>query len=277
MRLVLTSAVREHDSDFVARESAWRMSVLWIVLALVGAAWCAAPLLGGGPAWFGLLFGLPCVAIAASMARGVVRSWRSKWWILRVRRDGLALRLRSQLNSDLPDEWAHVVLIERQEVRRVVAERVDLRDLSQASAMSAPSVRLSFELASPVPAEVQRSLARELDPGMRGRTHFHACVASIEREQTLCVIWSGPSLRLSPGLKATMRELGRMGYPVERELKRTTLEWGRLDRAEREQRIDELVRNGDMLGAIRLWRMEHGGGLAEAKAAVERRDKRSAA
>ncbi len=277
MRLVLASAVREHDSDFVARESAWRLSAAWIAIALVGLAWCLVPLVRGGPLWFGLVFGLPCVAFAAWMARSVVRLWRSSWWILRVRRDGLALRLRSQLNSDLPDEWANVVLLERQDVRRVVAERVDLRGLSHESAVNTPRVRLSFELTSPVRAEVRRSLERELDPGIRGRTHLRAAVATIEREDSLSVSWSGPSLRLEPSLRATLRELERLGYPVERELKRTTLEWSRLDRAERERRIDELVRSGDMLGAIRLWRLEHGGGLAEAKAAVERRDKRNAA
>ncbi len=277
MRLVLASAVREHDSDFVVRESAWRLGVMWALVALVGVAWCVGALVRGGPAWVGLVFGLPCIAFAGWMARGAARLWRSSWWILRVRRDGLALRLRSELNSDLPDEWAHVVLLEREDVRRVVAERVDLRGLERDDSVGAPRVRLSFELVSPVRAEVRRSLERECDPGMRGRTHVRASVASIEREHVLSVIWSGPSLRMTPGLRATLRELERLGYPVKREIERTTLEWSRLDRAERERRIDELVRSGDMLGAIRLWRLEHGGGLAEAKAAVEQRDKRSAA
>jgi hypothetical protein len=277
MRLVLASAVREHDTDMVARESPWGLSVLWAVFLALGVVGTGAPLAGGGAAWIGPLLGLPCLLVVAWTARSVAPAWRRDWWIVRVRRDGLALRLRSQLNRDLPDEWAHVVLLERHDVRRIVAERIDLRGLPHESSRGATRLRLTFELAESVPAEIARSLAREIEPGMRRRTHFRVALVSRERVDALSVTWSGPSIRMTPRLAAMLRELERLGYPVERGLRPTTLEWDRLDRAERERRIDELARAGEQVRAMELWRLEHGGSLADAKSAIEARRTRSAA
>lgn len=277
MRLVLRSSVREHHGDFVVRETRWGASVLWLAIAALGVAWTSAPLLDAGALWFGPLFGLPCLLAAGLTARGVALGWRSGWWILRVRRDGLVLRLRSQLNRDLPDEWANVVVLERQDVRSVRAERVGLRGLSNSAFDATPRVRLSFELVRPVPAEVLRSIEREINPRIRGRTHFQATVASVERPDVLSVTWSGPSIGLRPRLRATLRELERLGFPVEHRVHTATPDWRDLTADERERRIVELARAGEKLQAIALWRTAYGCSLAEAKAAVEQRTSRSAA
>jgi hypothetical protein len=277
MKLVLSQAVREHHSDFVVRESPWGRSALWLVFAALGAGSLAAPLLAGGWFWFAPLVGAPCLCAVALSARGVLRSWRGGWWILRARRDGLALRLRSQLNGDLPVGWAHVVTIEREYIKNVRAERVAVRSATLDGAGSSVSVRVTLELDRAVPAEVLRSIDREVDPKLRGRTHFHVRIASAERPHSLGIVWSGPSLGLRPSARATLRALEKLGYPVEHEVRRVSVDWDRLSAAEREARIDELARGGDKLEAIRLWRAHHGGSLADAKRAVEGRDQRSAA
>lgn len=277
MRLVLRSSVREHHNDFVVRESHWGLSALWLVFFVLGVAWCATPVIDMRAIWFGPLFGVPCLLVAGLTASGVVRSWRGSWWILRVRRDSLVLGLRSKLNRDLPDEWANVLVVERQDVRRVTAERLTSNSSSTPALNAAPRVRLSFELAASVPAEVLRSLERECDPRIRGRTHFHAVIATVERANVLDITWSGPSVGLRPRLRTTLRELGRMGYPVEREVRTVKVDASLPAGDERDPRIDQLVSSGDKLRAIALWRATHGGSLAEAKAAVEKRTKRPAA
>lgn len=277
MRLVLRSSVREHHGDFVVRESRWGASVLWLVFTVLGVAWTSAPLLDAGALWFGPLFGLPCLLVAGFTARGVVLSWRAGWWILRVRRDGLVLRLRSQLNRDLPDEWANVVVLERQDVRSVIAERASTRGQSGSTFAATASVRLSFELARPIPAEVLRSIERECDPRIRGRTHFHTRIASVDHPNVLSITWSGPSIGLKPRLRATLRELERLGFPVEREVRTVTPDRTSATFADGDQRIVELARAGEKLRAIALWRAAHGGTLADAKAQVEQLSTRSAA
>jgi len=47
------------------------------------------------------LLGLPCVLLSALMLPGLARLWRRDHWIVRVRPGGVALNVRSALNSDL--------------------------------------------------------------------------------------------------------------------------------------------------------------------------------
>jgi hypothetical protein len=277
MKLVLSSAVREHPDDLVVRESPWGRSALWLIFAALGAGSLAAPLLAGGWFWFAPLVGAPCLCAVALSARGVLRSWRGGWWIVRARRDGLALRLRSQLNGDLPVGWANVVTIEREHIKSVRTERVAVQGASLDGGGSSVSLRVTLELDRAVPAEVLRSIERESDPKLRRRTHFHVRVAAVERSNAVSIVWSGPSLGLQPNARAALRALEKLGYPVEHEVRRVSVEWDRLSPAEREARIDELARGGDKLEAIRLWRAHHGGTLVDAKRAVESRGQRSAA
>lgn len=268
MRLILRSAVREHPGDLVVHEARWLGTVIWALFSALSLAWCAAPLVWGWKAAFGLAIGLPCAAVAALMQRGVARAWTSQWWIMRAHRSGLVISLRSALNRDLPVEWGNVVQLERHDVRRVVAERIDERERV---------VQLSFELATPVPPEVQRSLERELDPRMGARTHFNVRLVRVEQPDVLSIVWSASSARLAPGLQATLRELERLGYPVEREVRRVPSRGTQLASGERDVQLAELARSGDKIEAIRLWRETHGGSLLEAKQAVERLAARDAA
>jgi hypothetical protein len=268
MRLILRSAVREHPGDLVVHEARWLGAVVWALFSALSLAWCVAPLVWGWKASFGLAIGLPCAAVAALMYRGVARAWTSRWWIVRAHRSGLVISLRSALNRDLPVEWGNVVQLERHDVRRVVAERSDERG---------SVLQLSFELSTPVPPEVQRSLERELDPRMSARTHFNVQLVCVERPDVLSLVWSGGSARLAPGLRGTLRELERLGYPVEREVRRVSPTRTQLGAEEREARVGELARSGEKIEAIRLWREVHGGSLLEAKQAIERLAARDAA
>lgn len=268
MRLILRSAVREHPADLVVHEARWLGTAVWALFSALSLAWCAAPLVWGWKAVFGLAIGLPCAAVAALMYRGVKRAWTSRWWIVRAYRSGLVISLRSALNRDLPVEWGNVVQLERHDVRRVVAEQIEERGRV---------TQLSFELATPVPPEVQRSLERELDPRMSARTHFNVRLVRVPQPDVLSIVWSGNAARLAPGLQATLRELERLGYPVEREVRRVSPAQTQPGSAERETRVAELARSGDKIEAIRLWRETHGGSLLEAKQAIERLASRDAA
>lgn len=268
MRLILRSAVREHPADLVVHEARWLGTVVWALFSALSLAWCAAPLVWGWKAVFGPAIGLPCAAVAALMHRGVKRAWTSRWWIVRAYRSGLVISLRSALNRDLPVEWGNVVQLERHDVRRVVVEHVEERGRV---------TQLSFELATPVPPEVQRSLERELDPRMSARTHFTVPLVRVEQPEVLSIVWSGNAARLAPSLKAALRELERLGYPVEREVRRVSPIRTQLGAEERDVQLANLARSGETIEAIRLWREVHGGSLLEAKQAIERLAKRDAA
>lgn len=277
MKLVLEGSVRESRGEFVASESPWGRTVLWLVFLAIGSGWCAAPLLHP-VGWVGaIFFGLPCMLAVGLSGSGVFRLWRRGGWTLRVRREALIVRLRSQLNDDLPNEWANVVVIEREDVVKVRAERTDLRDLTRRTGSWSPRTALVIELRSEVPAQVVRALEREVDPGIRNRTHFRTRIASVETPNEFRVVWLGSSTALRPSVRRALRALERAHYPVDHEITRITQRWSAMDDSQRDDCIERELRGGDKLRAIQLWRERHGGSLSEAKAAVEQLSERIAA
>jgi len=277
MKLVLPGAVSERRSDFVVRESAWGRTLLWLIIAAIGLAWCSAPLFVGAAGWFGWIFGAPCLLAVGFMASGVRRTWRGGWWILLVRSDALVLRLRSQLNADLPNEWANVVVIEREHIRAMRGERTQLHGDNDTVGTAGGQSLLVIELSEPVPAEVQRALQREANPGLRERGHFHANIASIGEGSTLRVHFRGSSVALTPGLRKSLQALKRAGYPVDLKVRASNQVWERLSDDEQDALVDSYAASGDRIAAIRLWRERHGGSLADAKAEIERRSSRLSA
>ena len=208
---------------------------------------------------------------------GVARGWRGKWWLVIVRDDALIVRLRSRLNADLPSEWANVLVIEREHVRSIAARRASLRLPDEDLGPSAPRTWLELELDADAPPAIARAIDREASPGIRGRTHFHAPIASLAAPARLRVHFGGGSAAMRPGLRTTLRALSKARYPVDDHVQCETHDWRAMGADERDAMIDALLARGERIQAVKLWRDAHGGGLAEALDALRAREQRRSA
>jgi len=276
MELLTSSAVAPDptgDEHVVYEARAGRM-VVWLVFTLAAVGWCVVPFfvpLG----WIGsLVMGVPCVLVSLALLPGIVRSATRRWWIARVRRDELLLRIRSVLNSDLPETDATVVRIPRAAIARVretrerhtvpgsSAER-DRTDVVRALDICLRDVAATGPLAAALAAERTRNGTR--------RGHFGAYPILLPAPGVMRVAWRTPTMRLAPPLERALEALRAFAYPVATERLETDVDWTRLSEDEIDELVDACVAEGDEIEAMRLLRAARKIDLARAKSEVERR------
>jgi dipeptidyl aminopeptidase/acylaminoacyl peptidase len=146
---------------------------------------------------------------------GIARGWTKPWWIVRVRRDEIVLRVRSYLNANLDDEPT-VVRIPRREIERlrfVAAERVLPGEQHEADERSSVEW-LELTLIDVDTLALQRMLTRERTPARRGRGKFGVYPVQSQGARTLRVMWSGPTLCLRPSTRRVASRLRVLEYPA---------------------------------------------------------------
>jgi hypothetical protein len=256
------------STDRVFREPVLPRIVLLLVFGAIGAGWCALPLVVGPWGLCGWIPGLPCLLVAALPARGVLRGLRGGHWVVRIRREGLALHLRSYLNADLPRGDEVVLWIPRAEIAALHAlrrrRRVPHEDGDWVAREEALEIRLTHERT----AELERALERERKPANPQRTHHKVHHVRVSAPGRLLVTWRSPHAALRPGLKRALAALAH-DYPLEAPAEERIADWRALDPAAFDDLVLDLCEQGDTFTCIRLLRRRHGWSTTEAKRFVD--------
>jgi hypothetical protein len=261
----------ERAPDRAVFEARLGRTVLVLVLLALGLALSVLPASAGGAGWaVALLIGLPLLGLSALLLPGALRGLRGRWWIVRIAPDGLALRLRSYLNSDLPADEPTVLWIEAGEVACVRARAGHVA--AGRAARSAAVQRLEIELRAEVPADVAAALAREAAPRARRRAHYGALPLAQRgaRRLDLCVL--GPTFALSARLGTLARWLREAGWSVE---DGPPIEPP--DASSLEDPVDRALAVGDRMGAMRVLRQRTNLSLTEARTELDERTRRLSA
>lgn len=262
-----------HGDEHAFYEARVGRTIGAFVLLAIGVAFCLAPL-AHPIGWLGAIpLGLPCLFVALVIARGVARGWKRRWWIVRVRRDEVWLRIRSYLNSDLPDTDAVVARLPRSAIGRVreVRERRDVPGASNGRTEMRFVRALEVTLGRDGTAALERALAEERTRSRRGRGHFGAYPVFVPTAGVVRVVFSSHTMALTPSLRRAIEALRRFSYPVADERLETHADWRRLSEDEIDAMVGACVAEGNEMQAIRLLRQRLGLDLASAKREVERR------
>jgi hypothetical protein len=273
--LIPASEVRRDTfgDEHVVYEGRLGLTIVWLVFVLVGVAWCLAPLLHPGAWILAILFGLPCVLVSLAFMGGVVRGWKKKWWIAIVRHDEVLLRIRSYLNSDLPETDATIVRIGRSSISRVreAREHRIVPGLEYENDASFVSRSLDFVLTPEDTAALEAAIARERNQSRRNRGHFSAYPVLVPQAGIVRVVWRGHTMRLTPSLRRALDALRRFSYPIDAQRLESHADWRRIPESEIDAAVDECVAEGNEFQAIRLLRARRKMDLTRAKAELERR------
>lgn len=257
----------------VFREPPWHGLVGVVFLGGIGAAAWAAAFFGplGPLRWFGWLAGVPFLGIAAVLGRGALRGLGPANWVLIARETGLAVKVRSFWNADLPSRDPVVAWIPREEIRALrrverarpvpVGDGRDNAAGTERQAVRALDVLLTHERTE----ELAAACRRERSFRGEGRTHFHRYPVSVPAPGCVRVTWRDASARLSPSLDRALAFLART-FPVEEPLEIEGRDWRELEGEELDDLILELVQSGQEIRALHLVRLRYRMSLAEAKA-----------
>lgn len=268
MDLLRPSDFRVEENDRVFREPALGRIFLVVLFGGLGIAWTALPVLAGPAGFFGWLFGLPCLLASALGAPGVLRGLRAGHWVVRLRREGIALHLRSYLNADLPADDPVVLWIDRREIAALVPLRQRKTLPSSDGDATMIETRLEIRLTHARTAELAQALKRERSPGNRGRTHHHSYGVRVSASDRVEVTWRSAHYALRPGL-ARFLAAAEADYPVEDLRKERLEDWRELDARAFDDLVLERCEQGDHFGAIRLLRQRHGWSTTEARQFVD--------
>lgn len=260
------------DGETVFRAPRWSAVVLAFVLGVVGLAWIAAAV--GQGWWIGWIFGAPCALLAWPLAVAARRGFTPDNWVLRHGDQGLALKLRSHLNRDLPRDDRVVLWIPTDEVLhvRLVRQRRALPDAEGTTTQTLVDLEIACRetpgLAA-ADAELEAALARERDAPRRGRTHYAHYPLERVAPGVLRVGWRGRPSCVRGRPRKALALLGRT-LPMLEELDAGQRDARLIDDAQAAALVRELVREGDQLAALRLLRARTGCGLREARELLER-------
>jgi len=277
VELYTIDRIRGERADLVARESVVGTTVVLLVFGGLGLGWVLAPMpsvllrLGLG------IFGLPCLLIFALMLPGVARTWRRGQWVLRARREGLALNVRSALNSDLPTDEPTVAWIPAEEIEGV--RRVDeLREVpgSEGRSEQRRCSWLELVLAHGDTGELAAVLVRERALRGRGRTQFHAYPVEVAGPRAVRVAWHSGGVSLRPRLDGFLKGLGRFVHVID-SLETPSIDWRTLPDEELDDYARALVASGQRMDAIRVLRERRGWELVRARAWIDTLERRARA
>lgn len=268
MDLLRPSDFRVEEHDRVFREPVLGRVFLVALFGGLGIALTALPLLAGPAGFLGWLFGLPCLLAGGLGARGVLRGLRGGHWVVRLRREGLALHLRSYLNSDLPEDDPVVLWIDRREIAALVPLRQPKTLPGSDGDATMVETRLEVRLTHARTAELAQALKRERTPQDRGRTHHHSYGVRVSAADRVEINWRSAHFVLRPGLGRFLAA-AEVDYPVQDVERQRLDDWRELDASAFDDLVLERCEQGDHFGAIRLLRQRHGWSPTEAKRFVD--------
>jgi hypothetical protein len=256
------------ENDRVFHEPVLGRVVLVLLFGGLGIAWTVLPMLAGPAGFLGWIVGLPCLLVSALITPGVLRGLRGGHWVVRLRREGLALHLRSYLNADLPPDDPVVLWIERAEIAALVPLRQRRTLPGGDGDRTMVEERLEIRLVHARTAELAQALKRERTPRDRGRSHYHAHGVRLAAVDRIELTWRSANFLLRPGLKRFLRA-AEVDYRIE-DLRASRLDdWRELDARAFDDLVLELCEQGDRFTAIRLLRERHGWHLTEARHFVD--------
>ena len=251
------------------------LSLLVLALIMVG----VAGLWGWGawvaPSW---ILQLPLLVaalffawIAQVMLAGVMRGFGPGNWVLRLGPGGVALKLRTFLNDDLPTSDPVVVLLRWEEISAVGAvrgQRTLPLELTGASSYEEGVTYLDLHLVHEDTAPLAGQLASERDAPRTGRTHHKHYPVSLAAPDRIRVCWKSGRNRLRPGIDRALQRFERfvtVDPPVELE----DQDWRALQGEAFDDLVLRLAEEGQELRAISLLRLRHGWSLTRAKIFVD--------
>jgi hypothetical protein len=253
--------------DLVHRETLFGRVAVVAVFALIGAGWTSLPLFVRPWGFLGWLPGLVCLGIAALAWPGVRRGFGREHWAVRLRPGGIALRLRSYLNDDLPAEDPVVCWIPGAEIRALRRGRTERIVPGDDHDRHLTEHYLDIELTHASTAELAAALARERAACRRGRAHHHVYPVRLAAPDVVRVTWRDPHLALRPGLGRALEFLARhqrLAEPSE-----SSLNWRELSDAQVDDLVLELCTMGSRMEAVELLRVRRGWDLTRARSFVE--------
>jgi hypothetical protein len=245
-----------------------------LVMAVLFAGGTAAVISGaiwGTLGWMGWVFAVPFGLFALLMIKAAGRSFGAANWVLIVKDTGLAVKIRSHLNSDLPHRDPVVAWIPREEiraVRRVDGSRKVMSGGQGSVTRTVSTVALDILLTHQKTEELAAACKRERSFRGEGRAHFNHYPVLLPEPGVIRIPWGSQRQGIRPGIAAVL-ELLRESYPLEAELTRPEQDWRVVEGKELDDLVLELVEAGDKIGAVKLLRLRAGMSLSEARRFVD--------
>ena len=208
-----------------------------------------------------------CGSVLLLLIRGGIgafsASLREPNWVLGVARDGVYLNVRSYLNAATDDPSPTVAFVPFSEIAsaRKVVERWDLRSRGETTTRYDAFLELALAgvdtspLADAVRAEAGRPAPERSFLGVRVRTKVLDRPVFVEQPGIVRVRWKR-------GMLAALEGRVRIGEEL------------KVRAASTPDRIPDLVRRGDRMGAIAAARAQGAKSLAEARSLVEEVERR---
>ena len=296
LKFVTEAEVPERPGDLVARE-AWvgRLMVAAILLALG----CGVPVFAGGAASSEWNFGLSAWAVfdlvfasigvlvvvvvsLVSLLAGFgfltegLAALKPGNWVLRAGADGLYIKLRRFSDHRLPKDDPIVAYIPRRELRWLrghgqLARQVDKSGEVSSHEDDALGRQRYLEIA------LHGGGAREIEERLEGeralwcptfikgvRAKAKGAAVSVRPDGVLRIDWTTKGTRLRPRLAETLERLAR-DYPPAPELETEQAQAKDLGRAAQEQRLLDMLRQGNTIDAVIVAKDLYGFTTTEAK------------
>ncbi len=219
--------------------------------------------------WWGWVLGSPILLITfllwlllvSSMWSATMACFRSSNWVMKVTLSGVYLKFRSYLNFHFPEEAPTVVFVPfgELEAARKTVERIAVPDARGRTVVRIKNY-LDLHLRGVDTAPLDQAVAEETarKPPKRGisSSRFHDVPVRVPTPDVIRVEWRGGSMLKVLKPHIAIRPTLRIGHGYDQPSK------------DADDRITELVEQGDPMGATRLARRSYGMSLTEAQAFV---------
>ncbi len=283
MKLIKTADISEWD---VVRRFGYRPWPGLIMLLIVVGLPTALLLRSGGsflggnhwPVWKWaivspvlLVAGLLWLLIVWMMWRMFVAGLRSSNWVMKAGGHGVYLKFRSYLNSHFPDDGPTVVFVEFEEIASARKVRHYVRGVdSKGDATVRGQSYLELRLKHTETNESKRAVASEAtvknDESGRSLSRFHHRPVWVAEPGLIRVDWRGPGMLRAMPPQVAIEPTAKTG-----DISGTSEERGRAD-----DRIVELIEQGQRMSAIRLIRRQYHLSLRDAREFVDELTSRTA-
>lgn len=219
---------------------------------------------------------LTCPLAGLAFLSSGLAALRPTSWVLRAGPEGLYVKLRSYLDHRLPADDHVIAFIPKREVRWIRAHAERARHVGRAGETTTADddtlvgqryleVKLFGEALSEIDVWLQGERRRKRPTFVRGVTaSARGAAVSVRPGGLLRIDWTTKRTRLRPGLAAAMTRLAR-DYRAAPEQESEQAAIRTLDRDRQEERLLEMVQQGNSMDAVILAKDLYGFDLTEAK------------
>ncbi len=268
MELLRHDQLTLDPGDVVHREAVVGRVIVLAVFASIATGWLILPLFVGPWGMLGWPIGALLAFCVANLWPGVRRGFGPRHWAVRLRSNGIAVRIRSYLNDDLAADDPTVCWIPSAEIRSIRCDRTRrLLPGSRHRDLLVVEQHLDVELVHDRTQRLGEALARERRSSRRGRAHHSVYPVRVVSPNVVRITWRDPRLALRPGLHHALAFLGRH-YRVEEPLARS-VDWRKASEKEVDDLVLELCVMGSRMEAVSVLRLRRGMALEEARRLVE--------